>query len=422
MNENRSQDLREPLSAPLTLRSGITLANRLAKAATSEHLADRRGAPTNQLVTAYRALAQSGAGLLISGNVMVDGTSLEAPRNVVIEDDSHNEELRRWAASTDGTEAKLILQLSHPGRQTMRGNVLPGRRQDVVGPSPVPLTVGGSRLIRPPRALSDAEITVIIGRFARAAQIAADTGFHGVEIHAAHGYLFNQFLSPLVNQRTDRWGGSLENRMRLLIETVRAIRAATSDEFLVAVKLNSADFQRGGFDSDDSLTVARALAKEGIDFLEISGGTYESTAMVTGAPQRESTRAREAYFLEFAERFAQEVSVPLMLTGGFRTRKSMNEALDSGAVDIVGLARPITYEPDLPRRLLDGTADKSLVVPKELGHKTIDDLLNSAWHQQQIARMGRGRPARPGRGPAAALVIAVLTTARDLLLPWLAPR
>ena len=259
MNENRSQDRREPLAAPLTLRSGITLANRLAKAATSEHLADRRGAPTNQLVTAYRALAQSGAGLLISGNVMVDGTSLEAPRNVVIEDDSHNEELRRWAASTEGTEAKLILQLSHPGRQTMRGNVLPGRRQDVVGPSPVPLTVGGNRLFRPPRALSDAEITVIIGRFARAAQIAADTGFHGVQIHAAHGYLFNQFLSPLVNQRTDRWGGSLENRMRLLVETVRAIRAATPDEFLVAVKLNSADFQRGGFDSDDSLTVARAL-------------------------------------------------------------------------------------------------------------------------------------------------------------------
>ena len=131
-------------------------------------------------------------------------------------------------------------------------------------------------------------------------------GFHGVQIHAAHGYLFNQFLSPLVNRRTDRWGGSLENRMRLLVETVREIRAATSARFLIAVKLNSADFQRGGFDSDDSLTVARALEKEGIDLLEISGGTYESTAMVTGMPQRESTRAREAYFLEFAERFSRK--------------------------------------------------------------------------------------------------------------------
>jgi hypothetical protein len=144
--------------------------------------------------------------------------------------------------------------------------------------------------------------------------------------------------------------------------------------------------------------------------------------MVTGMPQRESTRAREAYFLEFAERFSQEVSVPVMLTGGFRTRQGMNDALDSGAVDVVGLARPITYEPDLPQRLLDGTAEKSLVTPKTLGYKTVDDLLNSAWHQQQIARLGRRRAVRPRRGPATALVIALLTTARDLLLPQLAPR
>jgi len=422
MNENLTAVRRDVLSKPLTLRSGITLANRLAKAATSEHLADRRGAPTNQLITAYRALAHSGAGLLISGNVMVDGAALEAPRNVVIEDGRHLTQLRRWATVTEGTDAKFILQLSHPGRQTMRGNVLPGRRQDVVGPSEVPLAVGGSRLFRAPRALSDAEITAIIDRFARAARIAANAGFDGVQIHAAHGYLFNQFLSPLVNQRTDRWGGSLENRMRLLVETVREIRATTPSQFLIAVKLNSADFQRGGFDADDSLTVAHALEKEGIDLLEISGGTYESTAMVTGTPQRESTRAREAYFLEFAERFSEELSVPVMLTGGFRTRQGMNDALDSGAVDIVGLARPITYEPDLPRRLLDGTAAHSPVTPKTVGHKAVDDLLNSAWHQQQIARMGRGRAVRPRRTPAIALVIALLTTGRDLLAPWLAPR
>ena len=395
MSENPGGDRRNALSKPLTLRCGTTLPNRLAKAATSEHLADRRGAPTNQLIAAYRALALSGTGLLISGNVMVDGAALEAPRNVVIEDDRHHEQLRRWAAVTEGTGARFLLQLSHPG---------------------------GKRFFRAPRALSDAEITALIGRFTRAARVAADAGFHGVEIHAAHGYLFNQFLSPLVNHRTDRWGGSLENRMRLLIETVREIRAATSEVFLIAVKLNSADFQRGGFDSDDSLAVARALEQEGIDLLEISGGTYESPAMVTGRPQRESTRVREAYFLEFAERFARQVSVPLMLTGGFRTRQNMNDALDSGAVDIVGLARPITYEPDLPRRLLDGTADQSLVVPKTIGHKTIDDLLNSAWHQQQIARLGRGRPVSPGRGAAAALAIALATTARDLMLPRLAPR
>jgi 2,4-dienoyl-CoA reductase-like NADH-dependent reductase (Old Yellow Enzyme family) len=206
MNENRTGDRRDALSQPLTLRSGITLPNRLAKAATSEHLADRRGAPTNQLITAYRALALSGAGLLISGNVMVDGAALEAPRNVVIEDDRHRTQLRRWSAVTEGTDAKFILQLSHPGRQTMRGNRLRGRRQDVVGPSEVPLAVGAGGLFRAPRALPEAEIKAIIARFARAAHIADDAGFHGVQIHAAHGYLFNQFLSPLVNRRTDRWG------------------------------------------------------------------------------------------------------------------------------------------------------------------------------------------------------------------------
>jgi 2,4-dienoyl-CoA reductase-like NADH-dependent reductase (Old Yellow Enzyme family) len=422
VNENQTGDRRNALSQPLALRSGIILPNRLAKAATSEHLADRRGAPTHQLVTAYRALALSGAGLMISGNVMVDGSALEAPRNVVIEDGRHLEQLRRWALVTEGTDAKFILQLSHPGRQTMRGSALPGRRQDIVGPSAVPLAMAGSTLFRSPRALSDAEIVAIIARFAGAAQIAADAGFHGVQIHAAHGYLFNQFLSPLVNQRTDRWGGSLENRMRLLIETVRQIRTAASTQFLIAVKLNSADFQRGGFDFDDSLTVARALEKEGIDLLEISGGTLESTAMFSGVPQRESTRAREAYFLEFAERLAQEVSVPLMLTGGFRTRQGMNDAVHGGAVDVVGLARPITYEPDLPRRLLDGTAEKSLVTPKTLGPRVFDDLLNSAWHRQQLARMGRGTVVRPNRGPATALAIALLTSARDLLLPRLTPR
>jgi 2,4-dienoyl-CoA reductase-like NADH-dependent reductase (Old Yellow Enzyme family) len=422
MNHYGAGDRRDALSQPLTLRGGITLPNRIAKAATSEHLADHRGAPTDQLITAYRALARSGAGLLISGNVMVDGAALEAPRNVVIEDDAHREQLRRWAAVTDGTAAKFILQLSHPGRQSMRGNRLPGRRHDVVGPSEVPLAVGGNRLFQTPRALSDAEITALIARFARAAQIAAQAGFDGVQIHAAHGYLFNQFLSPLVNRRTDRWGGTLANRMRLLIETVREIRATTPAGFLIAVKLNSADFQRGGFDTDDALTVARALETEGIDLLEISGGTYESTAMVAGTPQRESTRAREAYFLEFAERFAQDVSVPIMLTGGFRTRHAMNDAVASGAVAVVGLARPITYEPDLPHRLLEGTAQKSLVTPKTLGHKNIDDLLNSAWHQQQIARLGRGKTVRPHRSPTTALAIALLTTTRDLLLPQLAPR
>jgi 2,4-dienoyl-CoA reductase-like NADH-dependent reductase (Old Yellow Enzyme family) len=388
------------LGSPLELRCGVSLANRLAKAATSEHLADRHGAPTNQLVEAYRLLASSGVGLLISGNVMVDGAALEAPRNVVIENDRHLKQLRRWAAVTEGTDTKFVLQLSHPGRQTMRGNALPGRRQTVVGPSAVSLAVGGRGVFQTPRALADA----------------------GVQIHAAHGYLFNQFLSPLVNHRTDRWGGSLDNRMRLLIETIQTIRARTPRRFLISVKLNSADFQRGGFNADDAVLVARALDQVGIDLLELSGGTYESAAMFVGSQQRDSTIAREAYFLEFAEQVAAEVATPIMLTGGFRSYVAMSAAVRSGAVDVVGLARPITYEPDLPQRLLAGTADRSLVVPNVIGNKTIDNLLDTAWHQQQIARLGRGKPVARKRGARVALAIAALATVRDRALPQLAPK
>jgi 2,4-dienoyl-CoA reductase-like NADH-dependent reductase (Old Yellow Enzyme family) len=394
-----------PLAEKLVLPNGVVLPNRLAKAATSEQLATRHGAPTRQLIKGYAHLARSGAGLLISGNVMVDGSALEARRNVVVEDDRHLPALRRWAAVTEGTDARILLQLSHPGRQSMRGASVAGRKQDVVAPSAVPLSLGKA-LFRPPRALSDAEVTAVVARFARTAAVAVEAGFAGVQVHGAHGYLLNQFLSPLVNRRTDRWGGSTANRMRLLLEVVRAVRSATPAEFVLSVKLNSADFQRGGFDPDDALVVAGELEREGVHLIEVSGGNYESTAMLSG---RASTQAREAYFLDFAERFAKELTIPLMLTGGFRTRQGMVDAIEGGAVDLIGLARPVMLEPDLPRRLLDGTAQRSLVTPRTLGVKNLDTLLDSAWHQQQFARLGRGRPLRPNRHPLVALGIGVLT-------------
>jgi 2,4-dienoyl-CoA reductase-like NADH-dependent reductase (Old Yellow Enzyme family) len=403
------------LSTELTLANGVTLANRLAKAATSEHLASRHGAPTRQLTEAYRRLARSGVGLMISGNVMVDGSAMEAHRNVVIEDERFLPELRRWAAVTEGTGTRFLLQLSHPGRQSMRGMSVAGRRHDVVSASEVPLAVGGP-MFRSPRALSEPEILAVVRRFATAARVASAAGFDGVELHAAHGYLLSQFLSPLVNHRTDRWGGPLENRMRLLIEVACAVRAATPGSFVVAVKLNSADFQRGGFEADDALVVATALQAEGIHLIEVSGGTYESAAMLDGVPERDSTVAREAYFLEFAERFRRELSVPIMLSGGFRTRRGMVDAVAGGAVDLVGLARPISHDPDFPRRVLDGSIEASPTRSVALGLKEVDGLLNSAWHQQQLARLGRGKAVRPGRRPVVALALFVLTTARDALV------
>jgi 2,4-dienoyl-CoA reductase-like NADH-dependent reductase (Old Yellow Enzyme family) len=303
---------------------------------------------------------------------------LEAPRNVVIEDDRHLPQLRQWAATTTGSDARLILQLSLSGRQSQRGLALAGRRQDVATASAVPMSIGGP-LFRPPRALSDLEIRQIIGQFAAAARIAAEAGFAGVQVHAAHGYLLSQFLSPLVNQRTDNWGGSAEKRVRMLIEIVRAVGLVTPQSFLLTVKMNVSDFQPGGVARDPS-------------------------------------GAREAYFLSYAKEFAQELSVPVMLSGGFRSRTAMIDAVESGAADVIGLARPIAVEPDFPRRILDGTTEVSLAKPPKVGNKNIDDLLSGAWYQGQIARLGRGKPTLPNRTPIVGLAIMLATMLRDRLI------
>jgi 2,4-dienoyl-CoA reductase-like NADH-dependent reductase (Old Yellow Enzyme family) len=424
MTNNVSAGETSVLSKELRLPNGITLSNRLAQSAMTEHLATGDGAPSWQLIEAYRRFAVSGAALIISGNVMVNGWSLEAPRNVVIEDERHMPQLRRWAATTSGTDARLILQLSLSGRQTQRGLTLAGRRQDVATASAVPLTIGGP-LFKPPRALTDPEIRQIIAQFACAARIAAQAGFAGVQIHAAHGYLLSQFLSPLVNQRTDQWGGLVHNRMRMLIEVVRAVKSLTPEAFLLTVKMNVSDFQSGGFDADDALIVAQALENEGVHLIEFSGGTYESSAMIDGGPARDQSGAPEPYFLAYAQRFARELTVPVMLSGGFRSRTAMMDAVESGAADVIGLARPIAVEPDFPRRILDGTTQVSLAKPQKVGNKNIDDLLSGAWYQEQIARLGRGKPTLPSRKPVVALAIMLATMLRDRLIvriPRLASR
>jgi 2,4-dienoyl-CoA reductase-like NADH-dependent reductase (Old Yellow Enzyme family) len=266
-----------------------------------------------------------------------------------------------------------------------------------------------------PRALREEEILDTITAFARAAGVARETGFSGVQIHAAHGYLISEFLSPDVNTRTDAWGGALENRARLLLEIVRAVRAAVGDDFPVAVKLNSADFQRGGFSHQDSIQVAAWLNAERVDLLEISGGTYEQPRLVgldnlTLHPEksevrRESTVAREAYFLAYAADIRAATTMPLMVTGGFRTKAGMNAALASGAMDVVGIARPFCVDPACAARLLDGSSDvvpaleKSLRIgPGLLGPASPISMLRAlnGWGQQgwfclQILRMADGR-------------------------------
>jgi len=372
------------LSSPLRLPCGVTVPNRIAKAAMTEALADVDGRPTAAHDRLYQRFAHGGVGLIITGNVMIDARFLERPGNVIVEDEAVLPSLQSWASAL-GAHAKLtIAQLSHPGRQVQRFV-----SKEPVAPSAVP-AVQFMKSFAPPRALTALEIEELVQRFARAASLFERAGFGGVQIHGAHGYLISQFLSSLTNHRDDQWGGSLVNRARFLVEIVRAVRAVTSPSFLLSVKLNSADFQRGGFAEDDSLEVIGML--ENIDLLEISGGNYESPEMFTGADhRRESTKAREAFFLTFAERVRKSSKLPIMVTGGFRSGAAMAAALSSGALDMIGLGRPLALEPDLPHRLFrDAAGVRSLATQKRFLARKLDMLADGAWYWMQLRRMGDG--------------------------------
>ncbi|MCX6470485.1 MAG: nitroreductase/quinone reductase family protein [Corynebacteriales bacterium] len=400
------------LSSPLTLPCGQVLPNRIMKSALSEGLGTDDHSPDVRLERLYARWGSGGYGLLVTGNVMVDRRFLGEPGNVVIEDDRDADALTRWAKTAKNGGSPIWMQLNHPGRQ---GNPITtdGR---TVAPSAVGVTIPG---IPAPRELTDAEIHDIIERFATAATVAEECGFDGVQIHAAHGYLVSQFLSPLSNLRTDAWGGDIDHRARFLLEVVRAVRAAVAPGFAVAVKLNSADFQRGGFTEDESRAVVEMLSRESIDLIEISGGSYESPAMM-GKPSTASasTRAREAYFLDYAATVrAAAPSTPIAVTGGFRSETAMSEAIGSGDCDVVGLGRPTAVVPESAHRVISGrtpvldSADLSLRLPSRLrtspSVKSIEGALDLQWHTDQLHAMGADRepdPQRPLRKTAVTTV------------------
>lgn len=344
------------------------------------------------MVRLYGRWAAGGIGLLITGNAMIDRRALGEPNNVAIEDDSDMPLLQRWAAAGQADGTQLWVQLNHPGRQSPKG-----LNAENVSPSAVPFSPALQAFFAPPRALTEDEIVALIQRFARSAGIVKRAGFSGVQIHAAHGYLVSQFLSPLTNQRSDQWGGSAENRRRFVLEVYRAMRAEVGSTFPIGIKLNSADFQQGGFSEDESLAVIQALHEEGIDLVELSGGTYEAPAMSDQKRHRASTLAREAYFLEFAEKVREAVPVPLMVTGGFRSLGGMATALSSGAMDLIGLARGLAIEPDLPQRLLAGQEPQYAVRPISTGIKAIDRmaLMEVVWYSRQLRRMAKGQAPKP---------------------------
>jgi len=390
------------LGQALALPSGEILPNRIIKSAMSEVLADpASGAPTDRLVRLYERWGRGGAGTLITGHVIVHRSGLGEPGNVMIEDDRHLAALTRWASAAQANGARLWMQLNHAGRQAPRRVVA-----EPLAPSPVAMRGFFGAFARP-RALGEAEIARLVDHFASAAAVARAAGFAGVQLHGAHGYLISQFLSPRTNQRTDGWGGELAGRMRFLLEVVRAVRAAVGPAFPIGVKLNSADFQRGGFTIDDAMAVARALEAAGIDLLEVSGGNYESPAMAGSgelpAAQRDSSVQREAYFLDYARRIRGVTKLPIMLTGGMRSAAVMQEAIASGAIDAVGLARPMAFEPDLPAGLIAGRLAGATPTRIRSRVKKIDDMLQVFWFQAQMHRMADGQEPLPGLGRWSAL-------------------
>ena len=386
------------LFSPLTLPNGSTLSNRLAKAAMEENMADAGQLPGPALQRLYQQWAGGGAGLLITGNVMIDHRALTGPGGVVLEAGTPLAPFQQWAKAARSGGAQMWMQINHPGRQ-----VLADMGGNAWAPSAVAMDMGKhSKLFAQPVAMSEAQIEDVIARFAATAHAAEQAGFTGVQIHAAHGYLISQFLSPLTNQRSDGWGGSLENRARLLLEVVRAVRARVSPGFCVAVKLNSADFQRGGFSEDDARQVVLLLNELAVDLIELSGGSYESPAM-QGRTADGRTLAREAYFLEFARELAAVARMPVMTTGGISRKAVAQQVLDSG-VAVAGIATALAVVPDLPQQWRDGREPAALLPQPAWKDKVIVALAQMALVKRHLRALGAGRVASGDYSPLFTLI------------------
>jgi 2,4-dienoyl-CoA reductase-like NADH-dependent reductase (Old Yellow Enzyme family) len=414
-----------PLAEPLTLPCGAELPNRLAKAAMTEGLATFDGVPTPELERLYGLWSDGGAGMLLSGNIQVDADHLERPGNVVIDrepDARMREALAAWAAAGTRNGNHFWAQISHAGRQTQK-LVNPHPK----APSAVKVGLPGGQFGEPV-ALTVSEIAEIVRRFGLCAAAVKEAGFTGVQVHSAHGYLLSQFLSPRTNQRTDAYGGSLENRARALLEAVGAVRAAVGQGYPVAVKLNSADFQKGGFAFEDSLQVAAWLEEAGVDLIEISGGTYEQPKLlgIAGTEEEEpqhvaaSTQLREAYFVDFAVAMKEKVSIPLMVTGGFRQRAAMEQALAAGGAQLIGLGRPMCVDTDAPARLLSGAdelnryEERLSLLPGWLSGlqrigaiRSLSGFAVQYWFYAQLDALGRTGAPVPG--------LSVLAGARQVM-------
>lgn len=366
------------------LPCGVSLQNRMAKAALTERLTGPDFLPNGKHVQLYKTWASGGAGMLLSGNILIDRRYLESSGNVVVEGNTSKAPFKKWTKTVTDTNTHFWAQINHAGRQS---NIF--STWQPVAPSAVKLKKMG--LFGKPRALTESEIIDIKERFVQTAAFCQKVGFTGIQFHAAHGYLLSQFLSPKINKRTDRWGGSIDNRARLLLEIVEQTRKVVGTNFPISVKLNSADFQRGGFDETDALYVIKELGERGIDLLEISGGTYEEVTFFTKKGIKQSTIEREAYFLDFAKEVRRQSKVPIMVTGGFRTLVFCNKVLANKELDVVGFGRPFLIHDNFAKEFLEGTLEKVEDPDIKMPIKAYFDAAVAGYYDYQIAQIAAGR-------------------------------
>lgn len=310
-----------------------------------------RGVPSDNLINVYKRWGEGELGTILTGNVMIELDQLEAAGNPIIPrgatfEGERFEAFKKLAIAAKAQGSLCVGQLSHPGRQTPKH-----LQANPVSASDVQLEgdIMGMEFAKP-HAASPEEIERIVEAFAHAAEYMYKAGYDGIELHGAHGYLLAQFLADTTNKRTDKYGGSLENRSRLIIEVGQAIRKRVPKDFILGIKINSVEFQKGGFDTEECKKLCASLEANKFDFVELSGGTYEELAFVH---KRESTKKREAFFLDFAETIVPALTeTKTFITGGFKTVGAMVNALNT--VDGVGLARPICQEPRLCKDILAG--------------------------------------------------------------------
>ena len=384
------------LQTPLNLRSSEQLNNRFVKSAMSEQLADQYSNPTDELCRLYSVWADGGSGLLISGNVMVDRRYLGEPKNIVLDSSSDLSLFKKWSKSVEGSESKLWLQLNHPGKQ-----IPIYLSREALAPSAIELGSGLAKVFAKPVAMSEAQIQRVIDQFVFAAQKAQETGFTGVQVHGAHGYLISQFLSPKHNCRDDEWGGSIENRARLLTTICKKIRQACGQHFSIGVKINGSDFVKGGMGIEESSQVCQMLDDIGVDLIEVSGGNYENPKLFSDVEKGEND-----LFSAYSMEIKNNVKVPIVLTGGLRNREAMLRVLNEEKCDCVGIARPMTIYPNLVKDLLANRLDQVKFPKPSTGFKSIDrySMLDVIWYEQQMHRIAKGRSTSVKLSPWKAII------------------